>query len=174
MMIPAILTSELSNTSSSARSRQRLPNVALCLLGLLGSMVVGCDGQIDENLETGSARPAANAPASGSGDRAPSAPAVTSNTGDDTDPSDVSASERALEDLDRASSGSRSNTGGGRSNDRDRDRDRDRDDDRDDEELVDAGALDAGEADAGEADADVIEADAGEVDAGEADAGSSL
>jgi hypothetical protein len=140
----------------------------LCLLGLLGSMVA-CDGQIDENLETGSSRPAANAPASGSGDRAPTTPAVTSNTGEDTDPSDVSASERALEDLDRASSGSRSNTGGGRSNDRDRDRD-----DRDDEELVDAGALDAGEADAGEADAGVIEADAGEVDAGEADAGSSL
>jgi hypothetical protein len=165
MMIPARLTSELSNTSSSARSRRRLPSMALCLLGLLGS-VVACNGKIDENRDVGRARPATTEPVNGTGAGAPSAPTLSRNTGDDTDPSDVSASEQAQDDLDRASSASRSNAGGRRN-------DRDRDDRDDEEELADAGAIDAGEADAGEADADVI-ADAGEVDAGEADAGAAL
>jgi hypothetical protein len=157
MIIPARLSSELSHTSGIARARRPLPNLALCLLGLLGS-AVACNGQIDENRDIGRARPATNEPANGTGAGPASAPTVARNTGDDTEPSDVSASEQALDDLDRASSGSRSNAGGRRNRDRDRD----------DEEIVDAGALDAGEADAGEADADVIDADAGDVDAGDA------
>ncbi len=167
MLIPQTLTSELSNTSAAARSRRRFASMTLCMLGLLGS-AVACNGKIDENQDTGSARPSTNQPADGAGARAPSAPTVRGNAGDDADPSDVSASERGLDDdLDRTSAGSRSNAGGRRSGGRDRDER----DDEEDEELVDAGVLDAGEADAGEADAGVLDADAGEPDAGLNDAG---
>jgi hypothetical protein len=160
MMIPQMLTPELSINSSMARSRTGARMAVLCLSGLLGT-AVACSGSIDDNQDVASSRPTTSDTANGRGAANPSSPvgasSETANAADDTDPSDISTRERgATDDILGVSGGSRA-SGAGRRGGGSRASDL--------ENTPDAGEVDAGDADAGEADTGEVDTDAGSIEA---------
>jgi hypothetical protein len=157
MMIPQMLTPELSRSFSVARSRARAPMAVLCV-SLLG-MAAACSGSFDDNQDAASSGPASSGTAAERGGGAATAPSpVGTSTGSaagDNDPSNITTRERDTDDILGVSGGSRA-SGAGRRGGGSRASDA--------ENTSDAGDVDAGDVDAGAA-------DAGEVDAGLGDAG---
>src|SRR5881394_1638661 len=165
MMIPPMLTSEVSINSSKVRSHWRAPSLALCMLGLLGS--AACSGDVNDSEDVAKLPPAngtTNDRANGSGARTTGdgASTGTASAAGETDPRNVNANEQSSDDISRVAAGSSVGTrrgSGGRV--------------RPVEPPSDAGAIDR--VDAGEADAGFVEADAGVIDAGVAgDAGAAV
>ena len=145
MMIPQLLTPELSSNRTRAYPRLRAPNLALCLIGLLGGL--GCKGTIDNNEQSSGLLPNGRsgtnaAPAAGNG----AVPGSQVPTGI-TSPGDGEQSPDNIRGLDGESSADTGSRGGSRRRPAARDRDEEEDVDAGvDEPLEDAGVLvDAGD-----------------------------
>jgi hypothetical protein len=162
MMIPQMLTSELSINSSITHSRAGAAIAGLCLL----CTAVACSGSIDDNQDVASSRPATSDSANGRGDGAANTPSPVgaSSGAANASPNGISSRERGTDDVLGVSGGSRA-SGAGRRGSGSRASDA--------ENTTDAGGAETGDVVVGEADAGGVDTDAGLIgaDAGIVDAG---